>query len=118
MTPPGEPRLLASDPDVALTLPANPTASAAAREALRALARERGLEGERVADAALMISELVSNAVEHASGPDDDVLVRLTLHAGTLSASVSDRGRGVSVPQVRSPDFERGSGHGLFLVDN
>ncbi|MFI0941903.1 ATP-binding protein [Streptomyces sp. NPDC021020] len=65
-------------------------------------------------DALLIVTELVSNAVAHASGPDMRVSVAL----------VSDRRIRVSVidaertrPQARPFDVERERGRGLLLVE-
>lgn len=63
-------------------------------------------------EAELVVSELVTNAVVHASTP---VEVRLALVGGMLRIEVADRGGGL--PDVRAPSTEDAHGRGLVLVN-
>jgi anti-sigma regulatory factor (Ser/Thr protein kinase) len=67
-------------------------------------------------DVTLLVSELVTNSVQHA-GPDPDswVGVRLTLVPGAVKGEVADPGPGF-VPAPQPGPHERTSGHGLYLV--
>lgn len=91
-----------------------PTADSVGRA--RAVVRDvgAGLPGDVLADAELLVSELMSNAVRHGGGA-----IRLTasLHAGGLTVAVFDAG--TEQPQMRSEDPERtvASGRGLRMVE-
>jgi two-component sensor histidine kinase len=81
----------------------------------RAMVREAGADLPRhvVEDAELLVSEIVSNAVQH-GGPD----VRLTLLVddSTLTVQVYDGGSGL--PVVRNTGPEVPSGRGLRMVQS
>jgi anti-sigma regulatory factor (Ser/Thr protein kinase) len=71
----------------------------------------RWLAADFVADAALVVSELVTNAVRHAG---TEMRVSLELCDGTLTVSVRDHGPGL--PRL-VPPAERGfGGQGLAIV--
>jgi len=93
-----------------------PEAAAAARSAVVNALRGR-VDDRALTDAALVVSELVTNSVQHA-GLDagdvvrvgaavDDSLVRLEVHNRDATGTIA----------VGEPDFERGVGFGLYLVD-
>ena len=92
-------------------LPAEPQAAGGARRAVRALLLTAGLVPE---DAELLVSELVGNAVRHASGAD--ILLRASLDDGLLRVEVQD-----SSPRVPAlpepPDWASEGGRGLLLVE-
>jgi anti-sigma regulatory factor (Ser/Thr protein kinase) len=64
-----------------------------------------------------VVSELVTNSVQHAGLSIDDV-VRVGAEAGDhmLRLEVGNPGRRGTIA-VREPDLERGDGYGLYLVD-
>lgn len=65
-------------------------------------------------DAVLIVTELVSNAVAHASGPDMRVsVVRVDARRVRVSVIDADRTR----PQPRPFDVERERGRGLLLIE-
>jgi anti-sigma regulatory factor (Ser/Thr protein kinase) len=78
----------------------------------------RVLDGNPVADdAALLTSELATNAVVHtASGQGGTFAVAVRQHAAGVRVEVWDAGA-VTAPVVRSPDQEREGGAGLGLVE-
>jgi anti-sigma regulatory factor (Ser/Thr protein kinase) len=88
---------------------------AEARDAVVALlARARPAPGRRpLQDAQLVVSELVTNAAQHAPGP---CALRLEVlpDATALLVSVTDTSR--EPPRRRPPDPGRIGGHGLHLV--
>jgi anti-sigma regulatory factor (Ser/Thr protein kinase) len=79
----------------------------------------RVLGGNPLADdAALLVSELATNAVVHtASGRDGTFAVAVRQHANQVRVEVWDAGADTA-PVVRSPDQEREHGNGLGLVES
>jgi anti-sigma regulatory factor (Ser/Thr protein kinase) len=98
--------------DLALTLPPDSSAPAAARAAVR-----RHLAGHvgatRLGEASLVISELVTNALVHGRGEID---LRLQHEGETVRGEVIDHGAGFEY-EVRERGPGDVSGRGLFLVD-
>ena len=99
-------------------MPTTPRAPSLARAAVEPLLSQ--LDQARARDAALLVSELVTNSVRH-GGLQTDERIALLVRMGTrvLRVSVSDPGRGFenrSGNRVQvSPS--RQSGWGLHLVD-
>jgi anti-sigma regulatory factor (Ser/Thr protein kinase) len=89
-------------------------AAAAARRALEPLSGD--LTESQLRDVRLLTSELVTNAVRHAGLQPGDP-IRLTARVGrdALRVEVRDAGQGFE-RRPPSPDPERASGWGLFLV--
>jgi anti-sigma regulatory factor (Ser/Thr protein kinase) len=79
----------------------------------------RVLDGNPLADdAALLTSELATNAVLHtASGQDGTFAVAVRQHADRVRVEVWDAGA-ATAPVVRSPDQQREHGAGLGLVES
>ncbi|MGC5036752.1 MULTISPECIES: ATP-binding protein [unclassified Streptomyces] len=95
------------------TFPAEPDAVRTARRAVRA--RLRDWELDSLADlAALLVSELVTNALRHATGPIGVRLVRPSALDGVLLVEVSDPLP--DPPRERAARPEDESGRGLQLV--
>ncbi|GAC1322239.1 MAG: hypothetical protein NVSMB25_17110 [Thermoleophilaceae bacterium] len=91
-----------------------PEAVAAARRALAGF--EHLLALSVFYDASLCVSELVTNAVLHASaGADAELELRVDINGDLLVVAVLDRGQGF-VPDQPSLGDETG-GWGLFIVD-
>jgi anti-sigma regulatory factor (Ser/Thr protein kinase) len=82
--------------------------------ARRRLAEEFGaeLDTDELQDAQLLISELVTNAVIHGSGP---IELSALLDDNRLTVDVTDRGGGFERP-IRERDPGAVGGHGLRLV--
>ena len=74
-------------------------------------ARLNGHDPQLVEQATLMVSELVTNSIRHASGP---VAITLDVTADRLRCDVSDPGPGT--PTVRSPAPGENSGRGLRII--
>jgi two-component sensor histidine kinase len=70
---------------------------------------------DKVENAVLLVSELVTNAVKY--GPEDEA-IRLIIHAGETTSrfTVHDLGGG-PLPEMRTEDDPAPGGHGLRLVD-
>ena len=95
------------------TFPAEPGAVRTARTAVRGQLRDWDLDA--LADiAALLVSELVTNALRHATGPIGVRLVRPVGPAGVLLVEVSDPLPDLPRERVARPEDE--SGRGLQLV--
>ncbi|MBT2510054.1 ATP-binding protein [Streptomyces sp. ISL-98] len=85
-----------------------------ARAALQAALMRWGLSA--VEDAALLIlSELLTNAGRHACVPGQDIETRYLWMVGGLRIEVHDES--CKLPSLSTPDDDRGSGRGLWLVD-
>ncbi len=96
------------------TFPADPGAVRTARAVVRAKLRGWGLEDSLGDLAALLVSELVTNALRHATGPIGVRLVRPDGLPGVLVVEVSDPLP--DLPRERVPEPEDESGRGLQLV--
>jgi anti-sigma regulatory factor (Ser/Thr protein kinase) len=94
-----------------LSLTRKPQAVRAARGALVALGG--GFSSRRLHDASLCLSELVSNAIQHA-GASGDVRLTLALEGGRLRVEVTDPGRGFDPGPSKKGDE---GGWGLLIVD-
>jgi anti-sigma regulatory factor (Ser/Thr protein kinase) len=96
-----------------LRLRPEPAAPSLARGAIAAVAS--GLPAVMVADAELLTSELVSNAVRHAElDPSQEIIVRIVAD-GDVRVEVVDQGPPFE-PDLRRPG-SGASGWGLVLVD-
>lgn len=99
---------------VELTLPAEPRAAAVARSHVRDLP----VDGETLEVVALLVTELVTNAVRHGRVADGS---RITLHLGMVEddlvrVDVVNEGP-VFEPKPRPRDLCTEGGMGLHLVD-
>jgi anti-sigma regulatory factor (Ser/Thr protein kinase) len=96
-------------------LPAVPASPAAARDAVeRSL--NTVLSPGKLDEARIAVSELVSNAVQHANlAPEDSIELRGSLDPGMLRVEVRDGGPGfdAAVRRAGQPD----SGWGLHILD-
>jgi serine/threonine-protein kinase RsbW len=103
---------------VSLNLPFAPQSAGAVRRALTQWLRHQGVDAEVVHDAGLVATELVSNAVRHASPlRNGTMLVRWRQEAGGLVLSVHDGGgAGRPTLTVVDPDAERG--RGMAIIDS
>jgi anti-sigma regulatory factor (Ser/Thr protein kinase) len=98
-------------------LPYAPSSVAAARWQLSTDLREAGTVAAAIGDAALVLSELLSNAIRHATPlPGRTVRVAWTLSDGSLQVSVSDGG-GTTRPRAGHPSPTSLGGRGLTIVD-
>ena len=99
-----------------LTVPGRPERVAEVRRFVRRVAGDGSPMAET---AALLVSELATNAVLHtASGrPGGTATVLITEIGGGLRVEVADGGSDQSAPVVRG-DIYASEGHGLFLVQS
>ncbi|MBG0857374.1 SpoIIE family protein phosphatase [Streptomyces spinoverrucosus] len=102
-------RLLDADQVASWELPTDPAVVADARKTACRQLSEWGLD-ELAFTTELVVSELVTNAIRHATGP-----IRLRLiRAGTLACEVFDGG--ATAPHLRHPRTTDEGGRGLLLV--
>jgi anti-sigma regulatory factor (Ser/Thr protein kinase) len=99
-----------------VTMPSAAGAPAAARAAVTAWVSGRVSELV-LADAQLLVVELVTNSVRHARAPADAVItVRVRVCADVVRVEVEDDGRTEPIAR-RAPDMQDGGGFGLNLVE-
>jgi anti-sigma regulatory factor (Ser/Thr protein kinase) len=94
-------------------LVARPEAGAEARREIVALP----ISQEARAQLALLVSELVNNAVLHAdAAAESRVSLKVRLRSGRVRVEVSDSGSGFDAPEPISPDPLAVDGQGLLIV--
>lgn len=104
----------AADDGFSLRLPGGPAAASAARRALVALHSD--LEEPLVETMRLLVTELVSNSVRHASA--NLVSVNAVVTGSSVWLEVADQGPGFEVEgAMRKGAGSNESGWGLFLVE-
>jgi len=99
--------------DLEVTLPRSDNAAAAARNALRQSYAAR-VDGDLLADAELLVSELASNALLHGRG---EITLRARLDAARLFVEVIDEGSGFE-HTLRREEFAQVGGWGLDIVED
>jgi len=99
-------------------LPFVPASVAVARGRFSAELRSAGIFAAPAADAALVMSELLSNAILHARPlPDARVRVAWVLSPPRLQVMVSDGGS-MTRPQAAPPSMSAIGGRGLCIVEH
>jgi anti-sigma regulatory factor (Ser/Thr protein kinase) len=107
-------RWLRRERGVALRLPADVEAPAAARRALA----DGGLPADVLEDAQLLVSELVTNSVLHGRlHPGQRIGVRARPRPGGVRLEVCDPGPGFPAPPPLPSSTDRFGGRGLPIVD-
>jgi anti-sigma regulatory factor (Ser/Thr protein kinase) len=99
-----------------LELERNVGAPARARSAVSERLAELGVDGVNEQMLVLLVSEVVTNAVRHSSGPADakiGLVVSATEQA--IRVAVNDSGKGF-IPRPRDPERLE-DGYGLYLLD-
>jgi anti-sigma regulatory factor (Ser/Thr protein kinase) len=103
------------EPDIRFELAGGPYAVTAARLALADL--DSKLDPSTAFDVRLLVSELVTNSVQHASvGAEESVRLHVDIRGECVRVEVSDSGPGFE-PREPLPDAVTDSGWGLFLVN-
>ena len=98
--------------EIMLALPSDAGAPALARAYLAEHAD--GLPDELIDDALLLVSELVTNAVQHGR---PDIILRIRKHPPGIGVSVQDEGEELLARHTGAPDLQALGGRGLLLVD-
>jgi anti-sigma regulatory factor (Ser/Thr protein kinase) len=99
---------------VEILLPPRADSVPVARRAAAKAAR-RWLPADQAPSLALMVSEVVTNALMHGGG-DRDVELRVSERDEVVRVEVCDHGDGF-VPQPSALDNDREGGYGLYLVE-
>jgi anti-sigma regulatory factor (Ser/Thr protein kinase) len=100
--------------DVSFELAGGPYAVTAARLALAEIGDL--LDESQAFDVRLLVSELVTNAVQHAQvGPEDSIVLKLALGDDVIRVEIQDHGPGFE-PPADAGGPERDRGWGLFFV--
>jgi anti-sigma regulatory factor (Ser/Thr protein kinase) len=94
-------------------LPKDPGSAAFARRLLDRFAEQ--VDPQVLANARLLLTELVANAVEHVP-EDGEIGLDVSSRQGRLRVCVTDPGHGFQ-PRPRRPDSPADSGWGLHFVD-
>src|SRR4051812_18875521 len=98
-------------------VPHSPVSAAVARQRVCTLLLAQNIAPTLVDDVALVISELVGNAVRHATGlPSGGLHVDWEVRPGVVEVAVTDGG-GDSEPRARNASVEAQGGRGLAIVD-
>lgn len=93
-------------------LPAHGASVSTARSRITEQLHDWGVGESVYEDAALIVSELFTNALVHTDS--SEITCQLQTTAQTVYLAITDQGCGPSGPRVREPDAE--SGRGLILV--
>jgi anti-sigma regulatory factor (Ser/Thr protein kinase) len=100
--------------EMSFELAGGPYAVTAARLALAEI--DDLLDESQAFDVRLLVSELVTNSVQHAKvGPDDSIALKLAIQDIAVRVEISDSGPGFEPPEDAG-DVERDRGWGLFFV--
>jgi anti-sigma regulatory factor (Ser/Thr protein kinase) len=106
----------APPPPLELELERNVEAPAIARAAVSELSQHLHLSGSTSQTLVLLVSEVVSNAVLHSSGPKSEpITLMASATPDAVRITVTDSGGGF-VPRQRDPTSIH-DGYGLYLVD-
>ncbi len=98
-----------------LELPRNAEAPAVARAAMSGLCTHHGVSRSEQHTLLLLVSEVVSNAVQHSPGPAEaPVVLAATVGEKILHIAVTDAGQGFTPPR-QDPGTD--GGYGLYLLD-
>jgi anti-sigma regulatory factor (Ser/Thr protein kinase) len=96
-------------------LPATPASVGTARRGVHQVLADWGTGEDACDDAAVITSELVTNAVTHSAS--ERIVCRLHTTAHRIRIEVEEQNRGPTLPTPRRPGPDDQSGRGLFLVD-
>jgi anti-sigma regulatory factor (Ser/Thr protein kinase) len=101
--------------DLSFELAGGSYAVTAARLALADI--DSRLDPSTAFDVRLLVSELVTNSVQHADiGPEDSIAMRVLIRTRGVRIEIGDGGSGFQ-PPAEPPDPSSDTGWGLFIVE-
>jgi anti-sigma regulatory factor (Ser/Thr protein kinase) len=104
--------------EAAASLRAEPSSVSAARRLLVGVLDAADVRGAPKSNALLVASELVTNAISHASrSGDDEIAVEFAVRPRCVRICVRDPIRGKSTPVALTPNHDRPTGRGLQIVE-
>lgn len=110
-------RTRAGGPRLQLELERNVDAPGIARAAATVICQEAGIDQSSCFTVALLVSEVVTNAVLHSEGPaDSPVGLHISVGENVVRVTVTDGGEGFT-PVPRDPASRGGGGYGLYLLE-
>jgi len=98
-----------------MRIKAGPQAAGEGRHALDRL--EGSVDHAQLAELRLLVTELLTNSVRHATGDDDWIGLDVEIYANAMRVVVTDKGPGFRPEPNPQPQLDRGGGWGLCLVD-
>jgi anti-sigma regulatory factor (Ser/Thr protein kinase) len=102
--------------EVRARLAAEAQSVAQARRLVRNVLRGSAAKPQRLHDALLVASELVSNAISHGSQEGDEIDVQFKLVGSALLLRVVDPARANAIPHLRPRDPTRVTGRGIEII--
>jgi anti-sigma regulatory factor (Ser/Thr protein kinase) len=102
--------------ELKLTLSAAETAPGAAREAVRSWL-SAWCDEDTVDIATLLVTELVTNAVLHGTGPGPSLTID-RVSRGVIHVAVRDSSRQLPLRHNEPPSPDQSGGRGLFLIES
>jgi anti-sigma regulatory factor (Ser/Thr protein kinase) len=103
--------------EAAASLRAEPSSVSAARRLLVGVLDAADVRGAPKSNALLVASELVTNAISHASRSGDEIAVEFAVRPHCVRICVRDPIRGNSTPVALTPNHDRPTGRGLQIVE-
>lgn len=102
---------------MSLNVPFSPESAGTVRRALVSWLAHQGSEPAVIADARLVVTELVANSIRHASPLNNEtLLVRWDRVGDDLALTVCDGG-GAASPTLVTVDYDSERGRGMAIVD-
>jgi anti-sigma regulatory factor (Ser/Thr protein kinase) len=98
-----------------MRIKAGPEAAGEGRHALDRL--EGSVDPEQLAELRLLVTELLTNSVRHATEDGDWIGLDVDIYANAVRVVVTDRGPGFHPEPTPQPHVDRSGGWGLCLVD-
>lgn len=101
-----------------VSVPHDPASAGDVRRQLIDDLQVRHIQVSSIEEAALLVTELVGNAVRHAQPlPGDRILVSWRVEAGRLQIRVTDGGNSAEAPHITQAGPNDTHGRGLTIVD-
>lgn len=105
-----------------ITIPSHERFLVTVDEFIEGILRRYAADESVIADIAISVSELVINAIAHASrsSPDKSIVVKVGKTNGEVKISVSDQGKGFNPDEIDDPladeNLLKEAGRGIFIV--